>query len=118
MDFHSYDLDQSIYDEMFLPDGTPREHCRQLYDALSQLSADELGSIQDRVTRSFSNEGITFTVYGDDEADERIIPIDFLPRLMSATEWRGLAKGLTQRLRALNLFLGDVYGSPGSSATA
>ena len=82
MDFHSYDLDQSIYDEMFLPDGTPREHCRQLYDALSQLSADELGSIQDRVTRSFSNEGITFTVYGDDEADERIIPIDCLPRLM------------------------------------
>ncbi len=71
---------------------------------------DELGSIQDRVTRSFSNEGITFTVYGDDEADERIIPIDCLPRLMSATEWRGLAKGLTQRLRALNFFLGDVYG--------
>ena len=54
------------------------------------------GSIQDRVTRSFSNEGVTFTVYGDDEADERIIPIDCLPRLMSATEWRGLAKGLTQ----------------------
>ena len=110
MEFHSYDLDQSIYDEMFLPDGTPREHCRRLYDTLTQLSADELGSIQDRVTRSFSNEGVTFTVYGDDEADERIIPIDCLPRLMSATEWRGLAKGLTQRLRALNLFLGDVYG--------
>ena len=110
MEFRSYELDQSIYDEMFLPDGAPREHCRRLFGALTRLSSDELGSIQDRVTRSFSDEGITFTVYGDDEADERIMPIDCLPRLMSATEWRGLAKGLTQRFRALNIFLGDVYG--------
>ena len=78
VDFDGYDLDPAIYDEMFLPDGAPREHCRQLHETLTQLSAEELGSIQERVTRSFSNEGITFTVYGDDEADERIIPIDCL----------------------------------------
>ena len=110
MDFDNYNIDPSIYDEMFMPDGAPREHCRQLYDTLTRLSTEEINAIQDRVTRSFSNEGITFTVYGDNEADERIIPIDCLPRVMSGGEWRLLEEGLTQRLKTLNLFLEDVYG--------
>ena len=110
MHFDAYDLNAAIYDEMFLPDGTPREHCRELYDTLCRLSAEELNAIQERVTHSFSTEGITFTVYGDDEADERIIPIDCVPRLLSAAEWRHLESGLTQRIGALNRFLEDVYG--------
>ena len=110
MHFDSYDLNAAIYDEMFLPDGTPREHCRELYDTLCRLSDEELNAIQERVTHSFSTEGITFTVYGDDEADERIIPIDCVPRLLSAAEWRHLESGLTQRIGALNRFLEDVYG--------
>ena len=110
MHFDAYDLNAAIYDEMFLPDGTPREHCRELYDTLCRISDEELGAIQDRVTHSFSSEGITFTVYGDDEADERIIPIDCVPRLLSAAEWRHLESGLTQRISALNRFLEDVYG--------
>ena len=110
MHFDAYDLNAAIYDEMFLPDGTPREHCRELYDTLCRLSDEELGAIQERVTHSFSTEGITFTVYGDDEADERIIPIDCVPRLLSAAEWRHLESGLTQRIAALNRFLEDVYG--------
>ena len=110
MEFNSYDLDPAIYDEMLLPDGAPREHCRQLYNALLRFSAAELAGIQERVTRSFSNEGITFTVYGDAEADERIIPIDCLPRVMSAADWRQIEQGLAQRINALNLFLEDVYG--------
>ena len=110
MNFDAYELDAAFYDEVFLADGTPREHCRALYDALRGISGDEIGSIQDRVTRSFSNEGITFTVYGDDEADERIIPIDCVPRILSGAEWRQLEAGLTQRIGALNRFLEDVYG--------
>ena len=110
MDFDTYDLDPSIFDEMFLPDGTPRGHCEPLRETLTQLSSDDLTGIQERVTRSFSDEGITFTVYGDEEADERIIPIDCIPRMMSGAEWRHLESGLTQRLKALNLFLDDVYG--------
>ena len=110
MHFDAYDLNAAIYDEMFLPDGTPREHCRELYDTLCRLSDEEIGAIQERVTHSFSTEGITFTVYGDDEADERIIPIDCVPRLLSAAEWRHLESGLTQRIGALNRFLEDVYG--------
>ena len=115
MDFDAYDLDPPVYDEMFLPDGAPREHCRLLYEALSRLSAEELVGIQERVTRSFSNEGVTFVVYGDDEAEERIIPVDCVPRVMSGADWRGLETGLTQRIKALNLFLEDVYGESRSN---
>ena len=110
MNFDDYDLDPAIYDEMFLPDGAPREHSRRLYETLTELSAEDLDSVQERVMRSFENEGITFTVYGDSEADERIIPVDCVPRVMSNAEWRRLETGLTQRVKALNLFLEDVYG--------
>ena len=110
MDFNSYRLDAEFYDEVLQPDGTPRPHCRSLCDALDRISAVELGEVQDRVTRSFLNEGITFTVYGDGEADERIIPIDCIPRILSAAEWTELEAGLKQRVLALNRFLCDVYG--------
>ena len=109
MDFDTYQLDDSVYDEMFLPDGIPREHFRSLYDALLRLPVEELIRMQERVTNSFSEEGITFTVYGDDEASERIMPIDCLPRILTAVEWRQLEVGLTQRLEALNRFLKDIY---------
>ena len=108
--FDGYKLDKSVYDEMFHPDGMPREHCRHLYEALGQFSPEEMGSVQDRVTRSFSNEGISFKVYGDAEGEERIIPIDCVPRVLSGAEWRYLERGLAQRVKALNLFLADVYG--------
>ena len=108
--FQDYSLDADIFDEMFHADGRTRYNWQGLQRTLTDLSAEELMAIQERVTRSFSNEGITFTVYGDEEADERIIPIDCVPRLVAESEWRGLEAGLAQRLRALNLFLQDVYG--------
>ena len=108
--FRDYDLDAAVYDEMFHSDGRIREGWEALRRTLDELSADELVAIQERVTRSFSNEGITFTVYGDEEATERIIPIDCVPRLLAEREWRQLEAGLTQRIRALNLFIQDVYG--------
>ena len=107
--FDGYNLEPSIYDEMFLQDGTPREHYQPLHESLLSLSSEEIRSIQERVTRSFSNEGISFTVYGDEEGEERIIPVDCVPRVISAEEWRFLEKGLAQRVKALNLFLEDVY---------
>ena len=83
MDFDSYDVGRACYDEMFLPGGAPREHFRALHEELLRLPAEELESIQERVTRSFSTEGITFTVYGDAEAEERIIPVDCVPRVLN-----------------------------------
>ncbi len=109
MDFDTYELDPRVYDEMLLSDGTPREHCRPLHEALRRMSSEELSGVQERATRSFSHEGISFTVYGEAEAQERIIPIDCLPRLLSSADWRLIESGLTQRLTALNRFLDDVY---------
>ena len=61
------------------------------------------------MTHSFSTEGITFTVYGDEEAEERIIPVDCIPRIITAAEWDFLERGLIQRVTTLNRFLSDVY---------
>ena len=109
MDFDEYQLDPSVYDEMFLTDGAPREHARVLHDALGRMSAEELVSVQGRVTRTFARESISFTVYGDAEAEERIIPVDPIPRVLTSADWQSVADGLTQRVRALNFFLQDVY---------
>ena len=109
MDFNDYSIDPAIYDEMFLPDGAPREHCRLLQQALADFTSEEMVSTQERVNRSFSNEGISFTVYGDEEEEERIIPVDSIPRIVSADDWRTLEAGLTQRLKTLNLFIDDIY---------
>ena len=111
--FRDYELNANVFDEMFLADGRTRDGWAALRRTLDELSAEELAAIQERVTRSFSNEGITFTVYGDEEATERIIPIDCVPRLLAEREWRQLEAGLTQRIQALNRFIQDVYGSAG-----
>ena len=110
MDFKDYELDGRIYDEMFHADGNARTHYQGVHTALTGTSAADLGDIQEQVTGSFSSEGISFKVYGDEEGDERIIPVDCLPRVLSGNEWSELETGLTQRLKALNLFLSDVYG--------
>ncbi len=109
MDFKSYDIHPDFYDEMFLNEENPREHYRQLYETLQEFSAEQMVGIQEQVTRSFYNEGISFTVYGDEEGTERIIPIDCVPRVVSSEDWAFLVKGLEQRLKALNRFLDDVY---------
>ena len=115
MQFDRYELDPLIYDEMLSPDGAVRPHWQRVYRALSELSPEELGAVQDRVTRTFSHEGITFAVYGDEEAGERTIPVDCVPRVLSSAEWGHVERGLGQRLQALNAFLEDVYGSAGAT---
>ena len=99
----------SAYDEMFDTSGEPRAHCRALMDGLRAASSTELGQHQKEADRAFLTQGITFTVYGDNEGTERIFPYDLLPRIISAQEWETLERGLTQRLTAINLFLKDVY---------
>ena len=105
-----YELDAAIHDELFEALGTPRDHCRKLYETLVDLSAEELSRVQEHVTATFSSEGITFTLYGDNEEIERIIPIDCIPRVLSAADWKLIESGLGQRILALNRFLADVYG--------
>ena len=59
--------------------------------------------------RFFRRTGITFNVYGDDAGEERLIPFDMIPRIITASEWRKLSRGIEQRVRALNAFLHDIY---------
>jgi uncharacterized circularly permuted ATP-grasp superfamily protein len=106
--FSTYDVD-TPYDEMFEQTGRPHPHCRPLFEELRVASHTELGQRQMEADKAFLTQGITFTVYGDNEGTERIFPFDLLPRIITASEWRTLERGLTQRLTAINLFLKDVY---------
>jgi uncharacterized circularly permuted ATP-grasp superfamily protein len=94
---------------MFTGDGTPRPHAQALYETLTTLPADELVRRQHACEQSFLHQGITFTVYGHEEATEKIIPTDLLPRIVPGAEWDKLELGLRQRIAGLNMFLKDVY---------
>ena len=106
--FSSYDLD-AVYDEMFDPAGRARAHCNALFDELRAASHTDLGQRQMEADKAFLTQGITFTVYGDNQGTERIFPFDLVPRMIPAAEWETIERGLTQRLTAINLFLKDVY---------
>ncbi len=86
-----------------------RPHYRALSTRLQTLSTEALAERQRTQERFFLLQGITFTVYGAECSTERIIPSDILPRIISAAEWARIEAGLVQRLRALNMFLADIY---------
>ena len=94
---------------MFDSDGRPHVHTRRFYEVLERADTTVLDNIQTRVSRSFLDQGISFTLYDDKEMSERMIPIDCIPRIIPSWEWNELDIGLTQRLKALNAFLDDVY---------
>jgi uncharacterized circularly permuted ATP-grasp superfamily protein len=98
------------FNEMMLPDGTSRPGYETLQRWLDQMPADLLSHRRAEAELLFRRIGITFAVYGDNEAEERIIPFDIIPRILTKEEWARLSRGLEQRAKALNLFLADVYG--------
>jgi uncharacterized circularly permuted ATP-grasp superfamily protein len=106
--FLNYQFDHA-YDEMFEAPGVPRPHYQALFRTLLELPAEELKKSQQAADLSFLHQGITFTVYGNEEGTERVFPNDLLPRIISGSEWQLVERGLTQRIAALNLFLQDIY---------
>ncbi len=99
----------SFFDEMFAASGAPRPHYRALHDYLRTLTPEALAERRRAADAAFLYQGITFTVYGEEQGLERIFPFDLVPRLIPRAEWEQLERGLTQRVQALNLFLHDVY---------
>jgi uncharacterized circularly permuted ATP-grasp superfamily protein len=99
----------AFFDEMYAAIGQPRPHYRELAEELGRLSSDEFEERRRAVELSFVNQGIGFTVYGQEEGNERIFPFDLIPRMIPGAEWDRLERGLIQRVRALNLFLEDIY---------
>ncbi|MFT3716461.1 MAG: circularly permuted type 2 ATP-grasp protein [Gordonia sp. (in: high G+C Gram-positive bacteria)] len=106
--FRQYEdgMDQAAVDEMFRPDGTVRPPYRGIASALSAIDAGTLKTRLDALGRAYIDQGITFSLSGK----ERPFPLDPVPRVISASEWKSLEAGITQRVRALEMFLDDVYG--------
>jgi uncharacterized circularly permuted ATP-grasp superfamily protein len=104
----NYQLNE-FFDEMFAAPGEPRPHYRTLHERFSTLSVSDMNEKSRAADISFLYQGITFTVYSEDEGIERIFPFDLIPRIIPRSEWDVLERGLTQRVLALNQFLHDVY---------
>jgi uncharacterized circularly permuted ATP-grasp superfamily protein len=100
------------YDEVFAEPGRPREHAVALAAALAELGPDALSNAGRMRDSIFMQQGITFDAAGP-EADgpvrDRPFPLDLIPRIIPAAEWRDIKRGLAQRIRALNAFVDDVY---------
>lgn len=99
---------QNAYDEM-MEAGKVRPLYASLFNALENLNKEELNQKNSLASELFMSQGITFTVYNDKEGIERIFPFDIFPRIITANEWAIIESGVKQRLKALNLFLKDIY---------
>jgi uncharacterized circularly permuted ATP-grasp superfamily protein len=108
MQFKNYEVG-SFFDEMFAESGRPRSAARSLIHAIESLPEGELLARQQAAERALLQMGITFNVYGEQAGVEKIFPFDILPRIVSCTEWSRIERGLKQRIRALNLFIDDIY---------
>ena len=95
---------------MTLADGSQREVYARVARWLEQSPPELLSARREQAELLFRRIGITFAVYGDKDASERLIPFDIIPRIISRAEWTRLEAGLIQRVKALNLFLADIYG--------
>jgi len=98
-----------FYDEMFEGDGRPRPEAQLLLDTIAALGDGQLERCQQAAERILVQLGITFNVYGDAAGTERPFPFDLVPRIVRASEWAWIEKGLKQRIHALNAFIDDVY---------
>ncbi len=104
-----------FFDEMYLDAaegtaaGTVREHYADFANWLKEQSAATLASKRAEADLLFRRVGITFAVYGNEAGTERLIPFDMIPRIIPANEWSRLQAGLVQRVKALNMFIHDIY---------
>ena len=111
--FDQYDRGQ-FFDEVYAQDGSVRPHYARVVQRLAQFTPEELARRERTRDAAFRSQGITFTVYDDDSDDphsglERTFPLDMVPRIIPAQEWRDVEAGLIQRVTALNRFLDDLY---------
>ncbi|MGE0847316.1 MAG: circularly permuted type 2 ATP-grasp protein [Flavobacteriaceae bacterium] len=102
---------QKAFDEMWGHEGECREGYRHVREFLDSVMPEYLESRRAEAELLFRRIGITFAVYGEKDAEERIIPFDIVPRVLTRGEWNRLSEGLEQRTRAINAFLTDLYGA-------
>ena len=97
------------FDEMYMADGTLRAAYRDYDEWRVSQQHGWLRQQSEEAERFFRRSGITFNVYDGSDGEERLIPFDIIPRIVSAGEWRKVERGITQRVRALNAFIHDIY---------
>ncbi len=103
------------FDEAFDADGSVRDTYSLIVERFRDLDVGEVKRLENLVADEFRRQGITFTVYSEEAGTERIWPMDLFPRLIAAAEWDELARGLSQRVGALNCFLADLYCGEGAA---
>src|SRR3984893_14952111 len=106
--FEGY-ANENYFDEMFESTGEVRPHYDTLLARYTGMSSEEFQKKRDHANNAFLTQGVTFTVYNDQEGTERIFPFDLIPRIIPRAEWEHVERGLGQRITALNLFLHDIY---------
>lgn len=103
-------ISEASYHEFYRDNFEPRDHYRPLWEHIRRIGQAGLAQKSREAGLALVTEGVTFTVYNESEAGiERVLPFDVIPRIIPASEWSVLEKGLKQRVRALNLFLKDLY---------
>lgn len=110
MKLDTYDT-QGNFDELLAESGTPKPHSSALLGELERQTLRQLQAKQKMADKIFFREGITFNVYGDKAGTEKIFPFDLIPRVIASDAWKTLEKGLHQRIKALNAFIGDIYSN-------
>jgi uncharacterized circularly permuted ATP-grasp superfamily protein len=100
---------RKFFDEMREPDGTVRRAYAELASLLDNLSIDSLVTKQSAAEELFRRLGITFAVYAEGGSTERLIPFDLIPRILDRAEWDLVERGCIQRVKAINIFLHDIY---------
>jgi uncharacterized circularly permuted ATP-grasp superfamily protein len=108
MDLQAYETD-GFWDELFDPGLRPRPGTEQIVRRLAGFSHGELAERQKAADKTLLTMGITFNVYGHEAGTEKVWPFDIVPRVIDASEWNIVERGLKQRIHALNLFIDDVY---------
>ncbi len=103
-----YSCGKGTWDEM-CDTANIREQYAKVFSTLQQLTVQDLQLKDQLASQLFMNQGITFTVYSDNAGIERIFPFDIIPRIITSAEWDHVERGIKQRLKALNMFLKDIY---------
>jgi uncharacterized circularly permuted ATP-grasp superfamily protein len=104
----SYQEQPNVWDEMFNLEGIRPEY-KKFVLAIENLASEEMTRKDELAKKLFMSQGITFTVYSSGEGIEKIFPFDIIPRIIKNEEWKHIESGIKQRLKALNIFLKDIY---------
>ncbi len=102
-------MSRAFFNEMYEANGSCRPHYQEFARWLANTPLELLEQRRREADLLFHRAGITFTLYGDSQDTERLIPFDIIPRSIRASEWRTVERGCIQRVQALNLFLQDIY---------